>query len=81
MLAHLLYGQEQWAAVIPLAQQAVATASDDQQRVASLTLLAWAYYRLGDTVEACNLFRQAYAIQQSQEILDEIERLGCPDRP
>lgn len=79
LLAQILYDQEQWADVTSLEQRAVKVAPDDQQHAASLALLARAYYQLGDTTRACNLFRQAYAIQQSQEIVDVIEALECRD--
>lgn len=81
LLAGALYRRGQWEDVVSLEHRAVESAPRDDLRVASLTRIARAYSQLGNTTRACQVLRQAYAIQESQEVLDEITTLGCTDGP
>jgi uncharacterized membrane protein len=80
-LAGILYRRRQWQDVVYLEQRAVQSAPDDDRRVASLARIAHAYSQLGDTVRACEVLRQAYMMQESQGILEEMTMLECTDEP
>ncbi len=71
--------KKKWDEVISLEQQAVEFSPNDQTHAASLELLAKAKAKAGHVVEACNLLDQAYNLQESQNILQEMKELRCSE--
>jgi tetratricopeptide (TPR) repeat protein len=79
LLAKILFSQERWQGVVFLERAAVQYAPRDDLHVASLTWMAGAYSQLGKTSTACEVLGQAYAIQESKELSEEMTKLGCTD--
>ena len=81
LLATTLSWQGQWEEVVRLEQRAVELAYREDIRAGSLTLLAKAYAQLGRVDSACEAFRRAYEISESDDLISEMDLLGCSDEP